>query len=407
MKVNIMPSIASGEIIVPPSKSYAHRMLIASSLSNEESVIRNIVLSKDIEATIDCIKTLGKDVLIEDDDVNKKITIKTKYTFNQLGDELIFNCNESGSTLRFFIPIALLTGKKVIFKGTEKLISRGIFPYEKICSEQGIEVIKEKDSITFKGVLKSDEFMIPGDISSQFITGLLFALPLLNNDSKIKIINKLESKNYVDITMDVLKNAGIQLEMNNLCITVYGKQTYLKGNYLVEGDYSNAAFLDAFNYIGGNVKILGLNKDSFQGDKVYIEYFKLLKKGFCTLDISNCIDLGPILFGISGMMFGAKFINTSRLKIKESDRIEAVRIELEKFGIILEEYDNEVIIKKGDLHKPNNILSGQNDHRIVMMLSVLLSKFGGVIDGCEAVSKSYPNFFEDIKKIGIEVNYDI
>lgn len=409
MKVRIEPSIASGEIIVPPSKSYAHRLLIVAALSQEESTVSNVALSKDIQATINCLEALGKKVEILDDpnSSNYLIKINTICEFKDLPEEIIFNCYESGSTLRFFIPIALLTGKTVIFKGTEKLISRGILPYEEICRKQHIEVIKTINSLSFKGGLQSDEFIVPGNISSQFITGLLFALPLLDGDSTIKIINNLESKNYLDITLDVLKRAGISVVNNDYEYHIFGKQRYLPNKYLVEGDYSNAAFLEAFNYFGGCVKLIGLNKDSFQGDKVYQEYFKLLDSGYQTLDIGNCIDLGPVLFGFAAMKHGAKFINTKRLKIKESDRITAVNVEIEKFGGKTRDFEDFVLVDEQILDTPKKTLNGQNDHRIVMMLSVMASVYGGTIEGIEAVNKSYPNFFKDLEKLGVEVHYDV
>lgn len=409
MKVRIEPGLAMGKIVVPPSKSYAHRLLIASALSDEKSTVRNIVLSNDIQATINCLETLGKKVEILDDDKssNKKINISTIKSFDALDEHLIFDCLESGSTLRFFIPIALLTGKKIEFRGTEKLISRGIVPYEDICLKQNIKVIKTKTSITFIGQLHSDEFIVPGNISSQFITGLLFALPLLDGNSSIKIINNLESKNYIDITLDVLKQAGIIIEEQDKLYNIWGKQQYKANDYFVEGDYSNAAFLDVFNYLGGVVDLIGLNPDSYQGDKVYKEYFELLCEGYQTLDLSNCIDLGPIMFGFSALKYGAKFINTERLKIKESDRIAAVNAEISKFGAKLHEFDNFVVIDEQILDIPKSVLFGQNDHRIVMMLAVMASVYGGIIDGAEAVNKSYPHFFKDLESLGIEVYYDV
>lgn len=409
MRIKIKPSIACGEINVPPSKSYAHRLLIASGLSNNECTVGNIALSEDILATLDCLKALGKNIEILNDinSNNKTIKISTEKSFEELPNEIILNCNESGSTLRFFIPIALLTGKTITLKGTEKLISRGILPYEEICNKQNIEIIKTKSSITFRGNLVEDEFIIPGNISSQFITGLLFALPLLKKDSKIVVINGFESKNYVDITIDVLRQSGIKISKKDNIYTIYGNQSYACRHFDVEGDYSNAAFLDAFNYIGGNVKLHGLNKDSYQGDKIFKEYFEKLSHGYEILDIGNCIDLGPILFIFAAMMNGAKFTNTNRLKIKESDRIAAVKNELIKFGAIINDYDNFVEINKCELSSPKIVLNGQNDHRIVMALTVMASKFGAIIDGAEAIKKSYPNFFEDIKKLGIEVEYDI
>lgn len=409
MKVRINPSIASGKIIVPPSKSYAHRLLIAASLSLDESVVHNIVLSNDIVATINCLEALGKKIEILDDDQtsNKMAKITTIKNFYELDGELVFNCLESGSTLRFFIPIALTTGKKVKFVGTEKLISRGISPYEDICLKQHIEVIKTNTSLTFIGQLHSDEFIVPGNISSQFITGLLLALPLLDGNSRIKIINTLESKNYIDITIDVLKQAGIKIEEQDRLYNIKGNQQFSANNYFVEGDYSNAAFLEAFNYLGGCVDLIGLNPNSYQGDKIYKEYFELLCDGYQTLDLSNCIDLGPIMFGFAALKHGAKFINTKRLKIKESDRILAVNAEISKFGAKMCDFDDFVIIDEQILNFPKNVLFGQNDHRIVMMLSIMATVYGGIIEGAEAVNKSYPNFFKDLESLGIEVEYDI
>ena len=407
MKVNINKSIANGTVKAQPSKSYAHRLLIACALSKKESVINNIVLSNDILATINCIKALGKEVVIEGDYI-KTITIKNNESFNiNEKEEIIFDCLESGSTLRFFIPIALLLNKKVIFKGTKKLISRGIQVYEDICINQNIQLIKEEDQITFIGKLQPDQFLIPGNISSQFISGLLFALPLLNEDSCITITTQLESKNYIDITIDVLKQAGIIIEnKTEKDYYILSNQEYDLTNCEVEGDHSNAAFLDALNYLDGNVTMLGLNKNSYQGDKVYSNLFNQLNQSYCECDIKNCIDLGPILFAFASLKHGGCFTGVNRLRIKESDRISDIKEELLKFNIDFIEEDDKVIINNKNIKKPNEVLNGKNDHRIVMALSIMLSKFGGSIEGTEAVKKSYPSFFEDLKSLGVEVCYE-
>ena len=397
--IEIKKSKASGKVIVPPSKSYAHRLLIAAALTNKKCCVTNIELSNDIHATINCLETLGKKVTFD----KNKVIVETLKKFNQLDDVLIFNCLESGSTLRFFIPLALTLGKTVIFKGTEKLISRGISVYEEICAKQNIKVIMEQNQITFNGLLKPDTFNIPGNISSQFITGLLFALPLLDSDSYVNITTNLESANYVDITLDVLRLTGIEIVNIDNRYIIKGSQEYQVSNFIVEGDYSNAAFLDALNYLDGNVELIGLKDNSIQGDKIYKKYFKLLSCGYTEIDLQNAIDLGPILFVMASIFHGAHFINTKRLKIKESNRINDLALELNKFGINVEEYDNEVIIKKQELQKPTEILTGHNDHRIVMSLSVLLTLTGGYIQDEDAVKKSYPRFFEDLKQIGIEV----
>lgn len=406
MKVKINKSVANGIIQAQPSKSYAHRLLIASSLTKEQCIISNVIISNDILATLNCIKTLGKDVTITGDN-KKTIIIKNNDNYNIMEkEELIFDCLESGSTLRFFIPIALLLNKTVIFTGTEKLISRGIKIYEDICEKQNIEIEKEKTQIKFKGCLKPDIFNIEGNISSQFISGLLFALPLLNKDSCINICTEIESKNYIDITIDVLKQAGIKIVNENNKYYISSHQQYHSINTAVEGDYSNSAFIEAFNYLQGNVLIQGLNEDSYQGDKNYLTLFKRLNQGYCECDIKNCIDLGPILFCFSALKHGGCFTGVKRLRIKESDRISDIKDELEKFNIEFIEEDNKVIIHNQNITKPKTTLNGKNDHRIVMALSIMLTVYGGEIDGIEAINKSYPDFFNDLQTLGIEVTYD-
>ena len=412
MRIKINKSIANGTIKAQPSKSYSHRLLIAGALSaksnNCEWVVENIVLSNDVVATINCLNALGIEVEI----IQDKAYINNRN--NELKKELVFNCGESGSTLRFFIPIALLTGKKLIFKGTEKLISRGIGPYEDIFKKQGINIKIYKDEIRIEGKLKAGVFNLPGNISSQFITGLLFALPLVNGNSQINLLSNLESKNYVDMTIDVLKKSNIDIELIDSeyakSYKIIGGKAYNGGQglreFIVEGDYSNAAFIDAFNYIGGNVFITGLNYKSYQGDKVYKELFEKLESENQIIDISNCIDLGPILFCMASLKNGAHFINTSRLKIKESDRVLDLASELKKFNVEVIDLGNEVIINNKHINRPIENLYGHNDHRIVMALSVMLSVYGGVLDGIEAVNKSYPSFFDDIKMLGIEVLYE-
>lgn len=397
--LEIKKSKAFGTIEVPPSKSYAHRLLIAAALSNKPCKLQNIELNNDVKSTIKCLEAMGKKITINQSDV----TIETKIKYADLPEKLEFECFESGSTLRFMIPIALTLNRLLVFKGTEKLISRGISVYEEICKSQQIEVIKEKDQIILNGVLKPDTFNIPGNISSQFISGLLFALPLLNEDSYINITTDLESANYIDMTLDVLQDAGIEVVNFDNRFIVKGSQEYKEINQKVEGDYSNAAFLDAFNYLEGNVNLTGLKENSMQGDKVYKKYFNLLSKGFSEIDLKNAIDLGPILFTFASIFHGGHFINTNRLTIKESNRIKDLEEELNKFGITLELPNNEVIIKKQEINAPTEVLDGHNDHRIIMALSVLLSITGGKIKGEDAVSKSYPNFFNDLKELGIEV----
>ena len=396
MKVIIKPSIAVGEITAPPSKSYAHRLLICSALAKGVSTVNGVINSKDMEATLNCIKALGASYSKENDTVivNSENSIK-----NEISE---FYCNESGSTLRFFIPIALAFGGINKFYGTEKLLSRGLDVYYDICKSQGIKVTNELDSVTFEGKLNHGTFNVRGDISSQFISGLLFALPLLNGDSVINITTALESAGYIDITLDTLKKFGIEISREQNSFFVKGNQEYKSQNVTVEGDMSNAAFLDAFNILGGNVSVIGCNSNTYQADKVYLQHMQSIKNSTPEIDLSNCPDLAPILFTLAASQNGATFVGTKRLKIKESDRAEVMALELKKFGISVDVHENSVIVHNGEIKKPTETLCGHNDHRIVMSLAVLSTIYGGEIDGCEAVSKSYPTFFEDIKSLGIK-----
>jgi 3-phosphoshikimate 1-carboxyvinyltransferase len=392
MKIKINKGKCVGEIKAPPSKSYAHRLLIASALANGKGKIDGIIDSDDMLATLNCISALGLKYEKKGEEVSF------------FGGEFVcshrsFNANESGSTLRFFIPIALATGNTATFYGTERLIARGIDIYEEIFLKQGIECTKEKTSIKLNGKLKPDTFYVRGDISSQFISGLIFALPLLSSDSKIVITTKLESESYVDITIDVVKKFGIEILRQGNEILIKGNQKYTPQNLSVEGDASNGAFLDAFNALGGDVSVLGLNKDTLQPDYIYKKYFEKIVNGTPALDLSACPDLGPICFALAAVRGGAKFTGTKRLKIKESDRADAMAKELSKLGGKVDLFEDEAIIYPIKKLNQNITLSCHNDHRIAMALACILTLCGGTLDGCECVKKSYPHFFEDIRKI--------
>ncbi len=385
MRIQINPSAAVGKISAPPSKSMAHRALILGAFT-QKSIIHNVAFSKDIIATMECLKSLGADIEIDGDTV----TIGGLDVDNIPENAELF-CNESGSTLRFLLPICMASGKRITLTGAKRLFERPLTIYEEIAKEQSILFEKTENSVTVCGKLKSQEYFVRGDISSQFITGLMFAL--LSTDSKITVTGKFESKSYVDLTRKAMSDFGVK-ENSRPENTVY----------TVEGDCSNAAFLEAFNYLGGNVSVEGLDPDTLQGDRVYKEIFEGLKNGQKSFDLSDCPDLAPVCFTVASVFGGAEFTGTQRLKIKESDRANAMKEELAKFGIEVTVNENSVIIKNGELNKPTEILCGHNDHRIVMSLVLLCSITGGVIDGAEAVSKSYPEFFEEISRIGIDVN---
>lgn len=402
MLKHISKSIANGQVQAPPSKSYAHRLLIGAALCQNDVTVENIELSNDITATIKCIESLGKKVIY--DEASRTITITKGNSENTL-----FDCNESGSTLRFFIPIVLALKQKGLFVGTKRLMERGLGIYEDIFNTIGIKYEKSLESIEVSGKLIPYRYLVKGNISSQFITGLLFSLPLLDADSIIEIIPPLESVNYILITLDVLKQFGIKIDadLENNIIQIKGNQTYSGSKFIVEGDYSNAAFLDVYNYIGGNVKVFGLNENSLQGDKVYKKYFDILNsEDSPIIDIKDSIDLGPILFVFAAIKNGATITGTKRLAIKESNRIVDVLTELAKFGVTFEIEDDQVKINKCILHKPTETLNSHNDHRITMSLVAILSIFGGDIDGTNSVNKSYPTYFNTIKDLGIEVDDD-
>ena len=398
MIVSIEKSTAFGEILAPPSKSMAHRCLICGALS-DKSEIKNIDFSEDIKATLSCLEALGAKVEVEGNTVKIGGLMSSK----KIKSNELF-CNESGSTLRFLIPLCLLKNEEITLRGTERLFQRDLSVFETICASQGIDFVKSKNSVTVKGLLSNGRYTVRGDISSQFISGLMFALPLLLGESIIDITGKSESSSYLNITLKTLGDFGVRIsKIDENTMYVKGSQSYKNRNLTVEGDYSNAAFFDAFNLIGGNVAVKGLNEDSTQGDKVYKEFYPLLLKGKPEIDISDCPDLGPVLMALAAALNGAVLTGTHRLKIKESDRGMAMAEELSKFGCKVDVEEDRIEIFPCKLQKPILPLSGHNDHRIVMAASLLCTLIGGKIYGAEAVSKSLPDYFERLKKLGIKL----
>lgn len=398
MQVTVKPSKAVGEIIAPPSKSMAHRALICGALS-VKSVIKNIAFSKDIEATLGCLKGLGAEVEI----FKTQVTIGG-LSLDNIPDNAVIDCIESGSTLRFLLPLCMACGKTVTLNGAKRLFERPLVIYEEIAKEQGIVFQKGEDFVKVCGKLQSGKYEVAGDISSQFISGLLFVLPLLSSDSSLTVKGKFESASYIDLTLSALQSFGIEIERKDNVFYIKSDKAYQNNNYTVEGDCSNAAFLEAFNYLDGEVKVMGLKPDTLQGDRVYKEIFEKLKNGEKHFDLSDCPDLAPVLFAVSAVLGGAEFTGTKRLKIKESDRANAMKEELSKFGIDVEVLEDSVIVNGGKIKKPTTALSSHNDHRIAMALTLLLTLTGGKIEGSEAVAKSYPDFYKQISKIGIDVN---
>ena len=398
MTLNIVPSRLSGKVTAPPSKSMAHRLLICAGLSQGESRIDNIAYSEDILATLSCLEAMGAKIKKDGDIVTVVGTLPMR------AESCLYPCRESGSTLRFFVPLAMLSESVSQFTGYGRLMERPMGVYENIAKEKGIAYEHTANGISVGGTLTAGRFILPGDVSSQFVSGLLFALPLCDGNSEIELTGSIESRSYIDMTLDAMAAFGVEASWKSENILlVKGNQRYVATDLTVEGDWSNAAFLDAFNLLGGDVTVTGLLENSKQGDKIYKDYFSLLRQGTPTLDIKNCPDLAPILMTLAVLCNGCKLTGSRRLKIKESDRGAVMAEELSKFGAKITVDENEIIIDKAKLYTPKDDLYCHNDHRVVMSLAVLASVYGGRLAGTDAVKKSFPDFFDRVKALGMEV----
>ncbi len=398
MIATFQPCKLCGTVDAPPSKSMAHRYLIGAALSGQTCTLTGVEYSEDILASMDCLKALGADITTDGD----RVRIDPQDFMK--ADQPILECRESGSTLRFMIPLALCTGRTVILRGSKRLFERPLNVYEELCHDPGFRFDRDETSVTLCGRLKSGRYRVRGDVSSQFITGLILALVYTGGNSSIEILPPLESRPYVDLTISSLRSFGADVAFtDSYRIEIKASKMHAFSGR-IEGDYSNAAFLEAFNHIGSEIRINHLKPDTLQGDSVYAAYFRQISAGVPTLNISDCPDLGPVLFALAALKNGAVFTGTDRLKAKESDRGAAMHEELRKLGGGLIFGDNSITVPKQKLAYKGVVLDGHNDHRIVMAMSVILSQTGGVIQGAEAVRKSYPTFFEDIKRLGAEVD---
>lgn len=399
MIAKITPSGVCGRITAPPSKSMAHRYIICAFLSEGKSVIENIAYSEDVKATLDCIEAMGAkverletSVIVEGIDVKKAVPKEA------------LCCRESGSTLRFMIPITLLSGNKTELCGKARLFERPLGAYEEIARENDFLFEKHEGGLTLCGSLKSGTYRIFENKSSQFITGLLFALPLLSGNSKIVLSEYPESKPYIDMTLAAMKDFGVEASFDgDRTFSIPGNQRYIARNAAVEGDCSNAAFFEALNLVGGDVLVDGIRKDTLQGDVIYIDYFNKIRQGNPVLDITSCPDTAPILLAMLSECGGGRLTGTRRLKFKESDRGEVMKRELAKLGARITCLENEIIVESSSLHTPKEPIESNSDHRVVMSMAVLLTKYGGIIRGCEDCSKSMPDFFQKLKELGADV----
>lgn len=417
MKVKVYPGFASGQISVPPSKSLLHRAIISACLAKGKSVVKNIVLSEDIKATIEAFKRLGIKIQKEEN----SLIIYGKGDLSFVGDETI-NCNESGSTIRFIIPI-FTNSKGIKITGKSSLLKRPLSIYEELFKKNNLTFERKTSNIFLKGELPHGVFEVAGNVSSQFISGLMFALPLKTNDSIIKIIGNLESKRYVDMTIFVLSKFGIEITQYEDSYYIKGNQKYKNTNYIVESDFSQLAFFAVAGTINGEIKINNVNLDSLQPDKEIINIIRKMEgkihkdKGSLIfsktqtigidIDVSQSPDIAPILSILGGLSLGqTNILNAKRLRIKETDRLKATNDILKKLGVRSQIYQDSLIIL-GQKHFNSNTFNSYNDHRMVMSLAIAALRANKpiIINRAEAINKSYPHFFEDLQSLGIKVEY--
>jgi 3-phosphoshikimate 1-carboxyvinyltransferase len=416
MNVLINPKPLSGTIAIPPSKSLSHRAIIAASLCKGKSVINNIVLSDDVLATLDIMEKVG--VRITRNPHQLVIHGQGKIT---VGDDNFFDCNESGSTLRFLVPVLALSRQKVVFTGKPGLFKRPMQVFETLFKEQGFCFQQTEKSIILAGTLSPGVYPIPGNVSSQFISGLMFALPLLNGDSKIEVTTPLESAEYVDLTIDMLRHFQIQIVKVEDGFLIPGNQTYRSATIDVESDYSQLAFFAVAGILSGPITCKRFLPGSLQPDRRIIEIVRSMggsvseKKGEftfaksktvgVTIDVSQCPDIAPVLSLLGALSEGRTIIdNAQRLRLKETNRIKTTTDTLMALGAPVEVNESSFIIN-GVSVLSGGVFDSFGDHRIAMTIAVaaIRAKAPVVIKNAEAVNKSYPNFFKDYQSLGGDV----
>ena len=401
MDIKITPNILSGKVSVPPSKSVAHRMIIAAALTDGTSTISNIFPSVDITATMDCMKALGAKISFSGDTAVIE-------GIKKVPEKAVLNCRESGSTLRFLIPVACALGVNAEFIGSGKLPQRPLTTLLNELPKHGASFVLPNNGenlpLIVNGELAGGRFYADGNVSSQFITGLLFALPLLDGDSEIILTSPLQSKPYVDITIGVLRDFGCEINETENGYFVKGNQRFKPFSGAVEGDFSQAAFFYTANTLGSSIEICGLNENSLQGDKKIAEICKsvAVNGSAFELDCSDIPDLVPILSVLGCFCNGkSRITNAARLRIKECDRLAAMEDCLNKIGGKVKalpdglEIDGVGSLKGGEVEC-------FNDHRIAMSMAIAATKCENplILRGAECVSKSFPNFFEVYKSLG-------
>ncbi|MBR4112049.1 MAG: 3-phosphoshikimate 1-carboxyvinyltransferase [Ruminiclostridium sp.] len=398
MNLKITPKLLEGDIAVPPSKSISHRALIAAALADGESRITNVLDCEDTRATEDALTALGADICHEGD-------VTVVKGIKAAAEKADINCRESGSTLRFMIPIAAALGTKSTFRGEANLPNRPITPYLEELPRHGIEIISEKMPYVLSGKLDGGDFPVTGDISSQFITGYMLALPLTGEKCTISLTSQLQSRPYAILTADAMKSFGVDVKIDEDSFEIPAKSKFSFCDYTVEADMSQAAFFLVGDAIGGNINPVNLRYDSVQGDRAIIDIVKQFNEsGGHAFDVNaeDIPDLVPILTVLACFAEGTSHITgCGRLRIKESDRLAAISTELNRLGAKVEAGEDYLTI-----HGVESLHGGEcetySDHRIAMSLAIASQRCteAVTIKGAECVSKSYPTFFEDFRKLG-------
>ncbi len=414
MNVTVTPSLLRGAIVPPASKSQGHRLIIAAALAAGTSVLTSLSDSQDISATLRCMEALGANYqweTVQDegrdagDAAPSRALRITGVPGKSAAAHESLDCGESGSTLRFLIPIALALAGGGTFRGRGRLMQRPQTPYFEIFREKGIAFSRQDDTLIIKGTLTPGQYRLRGDVSSQFITGLLFALPLLDGDSEITLTTALESSGYIHMTIDALSAFGVTAEPTGTGWYVPGNQRYRAADAAAEADYSQAAFFYAAKGMGNPLTIAGMDPSSHQGDRVIVEYEALLDgPGEVVLDVRECPDLVPALAARAALRDGetTRIVNAGRLRLKESDRLASVTAVLNAMGAdVREEPEGLTICGRADL-RGGVTVDSWNDHRIAMMAAVAATRCRApvTITGAECVRKSYPTFWEDLKALG-------
>ena len=413
MNVLINPSRLSGSILIPPSKSQSHRAIIAASLAKGKSVINNVIMSDDVLATIAAMEKIGVKIVRN----NHQLIIQGISRITVADDNFV-DCNESGSTIRFLIPLLSLSKQKIVLTGKSCLFKRPMGVYDQLFKERGLFFQQSDKSIIINGALPADHYQIPGNVSSQFVSGLLFSLPLQKENSTIEIIGELESKEYVDMTVEVLRQFGVTINVSDNGYSIPGNQHYHPAHITIEGDYSQMAFFATAGLLCGGLTCKGMTRESLQPDRKILDFIESMNGYYTwkqseiefhysntigtTIDVSQSPDIAPILAVLGALSAGKTIIeNAQRLKFKESNRLSSTYETLKQMNIDVQMTDSSLIIE-GRPMIDGGVFESFNDHRIVMAIAIAAIRANNpvLIKNAEAVNKSYPNFFQDYQNLG-------